>query len=156
MAETVQRCIQYFCEVLNIENRKTPINQSIALPLKITDKQSYYEYYHNEQSHRLNRNDITAFLNTQSENIDYKSTTTKETHNLDILNDYGISHEDVGFVIKVLKNLTTSAKEMILEQYCQLWIETYKQNVNNLIKRENIARRKANIWLREYTEEEMK
>lgn len=64
------------------------------------------------------------------------------------LNDYDIMIGDTSFVNKMLFYKPKQAKESIIDEYCKIWIDTYNEHKADTIKRGNIARVKANTWLR--------
>ncbi|WP_192483566.1 MULTISPECIES: hypothetical protein [Cysteiniphilum] len=62
---------------------------------------------------------------------------------------YGITPLDAAYVRSQLIHTRWFSRYAIIEQYCQVWIEEY-YTADCPIKRTNLARRKANNWIRQY------
>jgi hypothetical protein len=62
------------------------------------------------------------------------------------LDDFDIMTQDKKFVFSKIVNLPTESKDVVLENYIEIFIDTYNGNLK-AINPSNIARRKANLWL---------
>lgn len=60
--------------------------------------------------------------------------------------------DDIRFIKSQLLRIPEQLRRGVLEEYCEVWI-TASRLCDNPIKRDNIGRRAANIWLREHHHE---
>ncbi|WP_116964348.1 hypothetical protein [Fastidiosibacter lacustris] len=94
------------------------------------------------------KNDEQKNINSGGEILgDVSEKTTPKT--LVDLVPYGITVLDAAYVKQLLVHTTWFSRYEVIERYCQVWVDEYHAT-DCLIKRANLARRKANTWIRQY------
>ena len=56
--------------------------------------------------------------------------------------------DDIKFINTQITGMSQPERRAVLSKYCEVWLSTM-ESCNNPIKRDNIARRAANLWLLE-------
>ena len=105
---------------------------------KWLERIGYYDQKKNDAV--LDGIEINQDENKQPDNVITLTTLTD-------LDNYGIMNADKCYVNRLLIYKASKPRSEIINQYCNLWVDTY-HNEPYEYKKANTARKKANNWIR--------